>query len=195
MAKTTKKTAKARAAKTAKKAASRRKGPPHLLRAVDMAKLEQTFSHPWNPRSEITGVMMGRALGLKRLGVNFARIPAGKESFVPHAHQREEEWLYILYGQGMALIGDEEVEVGAGDFLAFPAPQVAHHLRNTGFEDLVYLMGGEALDADVVDFPSVKKRGVRVGEEMRAYDLDAGRNPFAPRAAKAAKKTPPAKKK
>jgi uncharacterized cupin superfamily protein len=186
MPKTMKKTAKKTAAK---KAAPRRKGPANLLRAADMARLEQTFSHPWNPNSEIAGVMMGRALGLKRLAVNFARVPAGKESFVPHAHQREEEWVYILYGQGMALIGDQEVEVGAGDFLAFPAPQVAHHLRNTGFEDLVYLMGGEMLDADIVDFPTLKKRGVWAGGAMRAYDADAGENPFAPRArAKKAKK-------
>src|SRR5262249_1408441 len=98
----------------------------------------------------------------------------GKESFVPHAHHREEEWLYILYGQGMALIGNQEVEVGPGDFLAFPTPSVAHHLRNTGFEDLVYLMGGENLDAEVADFPTLNKRMVRMGDELTIYDLSAG---------------------
>lgn len=39
--------------------------------------------------------MMGRLLGLKRTGINFA-VPPGKESFVYHAHQREEESIYIL---------------------------------------------------------------------------------------------------
>jgi len=139
--------------------------------------------------------MMGRELGLKRMGVNFARIPAGKESYVPHAHQREEEWIYILYGQGMALIGDVEVEVGPGDFMAFPAPQVAHHLRNTGFEDLVYLMGGENRDMDIVEFPTLKKRMVWHAGDVRAYAGDAGVNPFAPAKAKPGKAKKSAKRK
>jgi uncharacterized cupin superfamily protein len=156
---------------------------PHLLKAADMAKLQETFSHPWNPASEITGVQMGAKLGLKRMGVNFARLAPGKESFVPHAHQREEEWLYILYGQGEALIGEKWVAVGPGDFLAFPTPSVTHHLKNSGFEDLVYLMGGENLDFEVVDFPTLKRRSVRIGEERTVYDSAAGKG-FTPPTAK-----------
>lgn len=184
------KTAKAVGKKAVRKAA-RAARPKTLLRAAEMAKLQRTFSHPWNPNSEIIGVRMGKHAGLKRLGVNFARVPAGKESYLPHAHAREEEWIYILYGQGTALIEGKEYEVGAGDFMAFPAPQVAHHLKNTGYEDLVYLMGGEALDMDVVDFPTLNKRMVWQGEDARAYDSDAGKNPFAP----AAKKKAAAKRK
>ncbi|MGE0047098.1 MAG: cupin domain-containing protein [Hyphomonadaceae bacterium] len=153
-----------------------------------MAKHQQTFSHPWNPNSELTGVRMGKLAGLRKLGVNFARVPAGKESYVPHAHQREEEWVYILYGQGVALIEGKEYEVGPGDFIAHPAPQSPHHLKNTGFEDLVYLMGGQALDVDVVDFPTLKKRMVWTGEDVRAYEADAGKNPFAGGVKKARKR-------
>ena len=32
-------------------------------------------------------------------------------------HYREEEWIYVLAGRGIAEIGDEEITVGAGDFL------------------------------------------------------------------------------
>jgi uncharacterized cupin superfamily protein len=168
-----KKKSKPRAEKVKKSA---KKAGAHLLKAADMAGLQETFSHPWNPNSEITGVQMGRKLGLKRTGVNFARIAPGKESFVPHAHQREEEWLYILYGQGEALIGDSWVAVGAGDFLAFPTPSVTHHLKNSGFEDLVYLMGGESLDFEVVDFPTLKRRSVRMGDERTVYDASTGQS-------------------
>lgn len=142
----------------------------HLLKAADMGRLQATFSHPWNPNSEVTGVQMGARMGLKRTGVNFVRIAAGKEGYIPHAHQREEEWVYILYGQGEALIGDAWFPVGTGDFLAFPAPQVVHHLKNTSSEDLVCLMGGEALDFEVVDFPTIGRRVVQAGEERTVYD-------------------------
>jgi uncharacterized cupin superfamily protein len=164
------KTVKAPARKVKKSGAVR----AHLLKAADMGRLQQTFSHPFNPNSEITGVRMGAKLGLKRTGVNFARLAPRKESFVPHAHQREEEWIYILFGEGEALIGETRTRVGAGDFMAFPAPQVTHHLRNVGMDDLVYLMGGEALDFEMVDFPTLGKRTIRVGEERTVYDLKAG---------------------
>ncbi|MES1203480.1 MAG: cupin domain-containing protein [Pseudomonadota bacterium] len=145
-----------------------------MLRARAIGSLQQTFSHPWNPMSEIIGVQLGKHLGLKRAGVSIARVPSGKESFVPHAHHREEEWVYILMGQGKALIGEAWLDVGAGDFLAFPAPQVTHHLKNVGEEDLVYLMGGEHAKMDVVDFPTVGKRTVRLGDRVTVYDAESG---------------------
>ncbi|WPF88664.1 cupin domain-containing protein [Cyanobacterium aponinum AL20118] len=75
-----------------------------ILRAAEIADSIQTFSHPWNSKSEISGVYLGRTVGLKRTGVNFARIAPGKESFVYHSHYREEEWIYILSGRGIAEI-------------------------------------------------------------------------------------------
>jgi uncharacterized cupin superfamily protein len=144
--------------------------PKNLLRAAQIERDGVTFSHPWNPNSEVTGSWLARATGMKRAGVNLARIKPGKESFVPHAHQREEEWIYILSGRAIALIGEEEFEVGAGDFIGFPSPQVAHHIKNPGPDDLVYLMGGDNADHDAVDFPAHGKRLVRIGQDTRVYE-------------------------
>ncbi|MET0154054.1 MAG: hypothetical protein ABW298_15790 [Candidatus Binatia bacterium] len=54
-------------------------------------------------------------------------------------------------------MGDEEALIGAGDFIAFAAPSLAHVLRNTGDRDLVYLMGGENLPVEVIDYPRLGK--------------------------------------
>lgn len=151
----------------------------YLLRAADIVARSQTFSHPWNPSSEITGYQMGKATGLRRLGVNLARIPPGKESFVYHSHWSEEEWIYILDGRGMARIDDVEYEVGPGDFMAFPTPGVAHHLRNPFDQELVYLMGGENRDTEVADFPDLKKRMFRHAKGVDVFDLGDAR-PFGP---------------
>jgi len=78
---------------------------------------------------------------------------------------------HVLSGRGVAEIDGEEFEVAVGDFLGFAAPQVAHHLRNPYDEDLVYLMGGEALDVDIADFPRLGKRMVRRGQEVEIYDV------------------------
>ena len=152
---------------------------PELLTATEIAEKSGTFSHPWNPNSEITGAQLGRLVGLKRTGVSLARIAPGKESFILHSHHFEEEWIYIMSGRATAQIGDDLVEVGPGDFVGFPTPSVAHHLRNTGTEDLVYLMGGEHREAEVADFPGVGKRVVRRGDQVDVYDLSDAK-PFGP---------------
>jgi uncharacterized cupin superfamily protein len=151
-----------------------------LIKASDIKAREAQFSHPWNPKSLLIGTQISRMIGLKRTGVTIARMPAGKESFVYHAHHLEEEWLYILSGKGIAEIDGVEYEVGAGDFMAFPTPSVAHHLRNPNPEDLVYLMGGENLETEIADFPKMDKRMLRHGGTVEVYNLsDVKKNPFA----------------
>ena len=97
----------------------------NIVRAADIAAHSQEFSHPWNPNSELHGTQLARSVGLKRTGVNFIRVPSGKESYVYHSHQCEEEWIYVLSGKAIALIDDVEYEVNAGDFIGFPAPDCA----------------------------------------------------------------------
>ncbi len=150
-----------------------------LLKAAEIATAFTTHSHPWNPNSEISGAQLGRMTGLQRTGVNIARLEPGKESFVFHAHEREEEWIYILSGRGTAEIGDEEHAVGPGDFMGFPTPSVGHHLRNTGSEPLVYLMGGENRDFEVATFPRLGKKMIRSGNSVEIYDMKDAR-PFGP---------------
>jgi len=118
-------------------------------------------------------------VGLKRTGVNFIRVPAGKESYVYHSHQYEEEWIYVLSGHAVALIDDAEYEVGVGDFIGFPAPSVAHLMRNPGPDDLVYLCGGESREFEVADFPKLGKRMVRTGKQVDVYDAGDAQ-PFGP---------------
>lgn len=152
---------------------------PFLIRATLAREKFSTHSHPWNPNSEIRGVQLGRMAGLKRTGVSLAQIQPGKESFIYHSHECEEEWLYILSGTGTAEIDGQEHEVGPGDFMGFPTPSVAHHLRNTGSEPLVYLMGGESLEFEVATFPKLGKKMVRTGDKVEIYDA-ADAKPFGP---------------
>lgn len=141
-----------------------------VVRAKEAEEQASPFSHPWNSNSEVHATRLSSEVGLSRVGISRVRIPAGKESFAYHSHYREEEWIYILSGHGVAEIAGEEYEIGTGDFLGFPPPHTAHHLRNTGQDDLVYLMGGEALDSDVADFPRLGKRMVRRGYDIEIYD-------------------------
>jgi uncharacterized cupin superfamily protein len=152
---------------------------PHLVRAANVKAAESSLSHPWNPKSLLVGTHLSQLGGLQRTGVSIVRIPSGHESFAYHSHYREEEWIYLIAGRAIAEVDNEEYELAAGDFLAFPTPSVAHHLRNPFPEELVYLMGGEHLDYDVADFPRLGKRMVKLQGKAVIYDLEAGK-PFGP---------------
>lgn len=156
---------------------TRKKSCPNILESRRIEAAETTFSHPWNPASEITGTHISQLAGLERTGLSLVRVAPGKESFAYHLHHREEEWIYVLAGRGVAIIAGNDYEVEAGDFLAFPTPSVPHQMTNPFAEDLVYLMGGENRKFDVADFPNLDKRMIRLGTDIRVYRLSDG-EPF-----------------
>ena len=138
--------------------------PKYLVRSSASSRdATMHVRHPLNPKSEIHMTRLSDAAGLQRVGVNLARIPPGRESYLPHAHAIQEEWVYVLSGRGRALIDDTEYDIGPGDFLGFPTDGTVHHLTNSGDEDLVLLQGGERGSFEVASFPTVKKRMVVTG--------------------------------
>jgi uncharacterized cupin superfamily protein len=143
----------------------------YLLTAAEIeASTPRRIKQPFNPNSDVTLRALSRAVGLARVSLTLARVPPGKESFIYHAHERDEEFVYILSGRGRAEIGDEVFEVGPGDFMGFPTPSVAHHLVNPYDEDLVYLMGGEHSGLDISIFPRIGKRIVFTERDITCID-------------------------
>jgi uncharacterized cupin superfamily protein len=143
---------------------------PSPLLKVEDRPTAGVVNHPLNPSSEMHWQSLSDAVGLSRIGVHVIRLPPGKESCVYHTHAAEEEWIYILSGRAIAEIDGNEHEVGPGDFMGFPTPSVAHHLRNAGDEEVVYLVGGERKDLEIAEFPHLGKMVVRVGRTADMVD-------------------------
>ena len=131
---------------------------PYLSAAEIAATPERRHVHQFNDN----GVRMTRTLseltGLTRLGVHLVRLEPGRDSTTHHYHDTA--------GRGRARIGSDEFEVGPGDFMGFPAGSDAHSMHNPFDTDLVYLVGGEHPDFDLVHYPDigrsmVNSRGVR----------------------------------
>jgi uncharacterized cupin superfamily protein len=151
-----------------------------LWKAGELAAQERVFSQRLNPNSHLRRTGLSRLAGLSRAHVSLGRIPPGKDSFAYHAHRCEEEWVYILSGRAIADIDGQSDEVGPGDFMGFPTPGIAHLLRNPFDVELVYLMGGEALPLDVLDYPKLGKRFLLLyGQGVpEFYELGAPTKPF-----------------
>ncbi|WP_287129352.1 cupin domain-containing protein [Candidatus Cyanaurora vandensis] len=145
---------------------------PHLLKAEAIQALPETERiHPVDPEAVRHTRSLGDVLGLTRLGVHLVRLTTGQKSAAQHFHHQEEEFIYILQGRGLAQIGDQETEAGAGDFLGFPAPSLPHALINPFAEDLIYLTGGERREVDVCDYPQAHRRLLRFRGQRQYLDL------------------------
>jgi len=148
--------------------------PKHLVRTSDLSPEDAVHvRHPFNPNSEVYVHRLGDMVGMKRAHLSLARVPPGRESFIAHAHSLQEEFLFILEGEGVAEIGPHRVPVGPGDYLGFPTDGTPHHLHNVGGTDLVYLMGGERTEVEVAYFPTLRKIAVAHGPDTSFFDNDS----------------------
>ncbi len=156
--------------------------PQTLWRADEIRARARALTQRLNPNSSLIGASLSRLAGMRRAHVSLARVPAGKDSFAYHAHLVEEEWIYILEGEGIAKIDGAEHVVRAGDFMGFAAPSVPHLLENRSDRELVYLVGGEDAPVDVLDYPALGKRYALVAtpDGTEFYELGNPTKPFGP---------------
>ena len=146
---------------------------PVLLRSSDVQALTETRRpHPLDSSIVRYTRSLGDAAGLETIGVHLVRLEPGQTSSVLHFHHQDEEWVYILAGRGIANIGDEQHEVGPGDFMGFVAGSKPHNLHNPGAADLVYLVGGNRWPFDVCDYPKIGKRRYRINGRNAYVDAE-----------------------
>ena len=145
----------------------------HLRRAQAIEEMPVTrVQHQFNDNAIRQTRTLAEGTGMERIGVHLVRLAPGCDSTTHHYHDADEEFIYILAGSGVAKIGDETFEIGAGDFMGFPAPSPAHSMTNTGDVDLVYLMGGERNVSDAVHYPDLKRTMLKGPGQRRWVDWE-----------------------
>ncbi|NWF54594.1 MAG: cupin domain-containing protein [Syntrophaceae bacterium] len=72
--------------------------------------------------------------------VNWCRMEPGK-AFRAHYHEDMEEVFLILKGQAKILLNGKEASLAEGEAVIIP-PREVHEMKNTGAEDLEYLVLG-----------------------------------------------------
>jgi uncharacterized cupin superfamily protein len=143
--------------------------PGELLKAADIEAMSAKRSvHTLNPNAIRLRKPVGDVVGLTQLGAHLITIMPGHESSEYHRHLYEEECVYILSGDGEAVIDDQRYGIGAGDFLGFPRRGPAHVIVNTSNEPLVFLVVGQRLEQDVCEYPHKKVRLYTAGD-IEAY--------------------------
>lgn len=103
---------------------------------------------------------LGSAARGHELGCTWYEVPPERTAFPFHYHCIEEESIYVLEGQGTLRLGDQRVDVRAGDYIALPiGPDSAHQLINSGDAPLRYLCFSTNRTAEVCGYPDSGKIG------------------------------------
>ena len=144
-----------------------------LVKRTEIAKMAgQDNRHFLNRGARHLQNPLGDIAVLSKLGFYLIEVPIGLASSAFHRHICEEECVYILEGTRTARICDTVLQVEAGDFIAYPAGGEAHDLRNTGSSLLKYIIVGQRLDFDIVDYPEQARRLYRAyGEKGDLVDM------------------------
>ena len=148
-----------------------------LLRQEIEAMEGLTKTHFLNKNAKRINKSLGDVTGLKNVGFHIIEVYPGYESTEYHVHHCEDECVYVLSGNATVTIDGTDYEIGAGDFVAYPAGGLPHTMKNTGSEVLRCIVVGQRLPHDVGDYPRVGKRLYRYGQSNDLVDLNNISNP------------------
>jgi uncharacterized cupin superfamily protein len=103
---------------------------------------------------------LGAAAGGKGIGVSWFELLPGTKAFPHHYHLANEEALFVLEGEGVLRLGEEEHRIRAGDYLAFPPGPPAHQIMNRSQAPLRFLAMSTMIEPEIAVYPDSKKVGV-----------------------------------
>ena len=115
---------------------------------IDLAAVPQRkgvgYPRPFQePCAERIRQRLGDAGGLVDFGVNLMRLPPGGWSSQRHWHSAEDEFVYVLEGEGVLVTDEGEQALRPGDCAGFPGGVAnGHHIQNRSDRDLVLLEVG-----------------------------------------------------
>jgi len=133
---------------------------PPAIRALDAPLRAKPTAPPFPPEMVARVAagrdkrMLGDIFGLTNFGVNLTRLAPGGQSALRHAHDKQDEFVYILEGEATLVTNAGETPLKPGMCAGFKAGTGdAHHLVNRSARDVVFLEVGDRSAGDSVSYP------------------------------------------
>ena len=127
------------------------------IKALDIIPNATKTVYPKILADRITGRekrKLGDYFGLVNFGVNLTHLAPQSISALFHEHQQQDEFVYLLQGQAVVVVGDDEWNLSAGECIGFPKGSgIAHQIRNDSSETVVFLEIGDRTRGDKVSYP------------------------------------------
>lgn len=97
---------------------------------------------------------LGDVFGLTNFGVNLTRLAPHAASALRHAHNKQDEFIYILQGQPTLHTDEGRIRLSPGMCAGFKSGTGnGHRLLNETDQDVVYLEVGDRTPGDAGSYP------------------------------------------
>jgi uncharacterized cupin superfamily protein len=130
---------------------------PQALRADEAPPRAKLSSYPPPFAERMVGRTvrpLGDLFGLRNFGVNLVTWAPGAVSSLRHAHQRQDEFVYVLSGSPTLVTNAGETLLQPGMCTGFPAATLnAHMLRNYTETPCSFLVVGDRTPGDSAHYP------------------------------------------
>lgn len=122
---------------------------------------------------------LGDQFGLTVFGVNLTTLKPGAMSALRHAHEKQDEFVYVLEGHPTLVTDEGETPLKPGMCAGFKAGTGnAHHLVNRGEHDVVYLEVGDRTAGDAASYPDDDLRALKSEDGQRRVFVRKDGTPF-----------------
>ena len=122
---------------------------------------------------------LGDPFGLTVFGVNLTTLKPGAMSALRHAHEKQDEFVYILEGYPTLVTDEGETPLKPGMCAGFKAGTGnAHHLINRGQHDVVYLEIGDRTAGDAASYPDDDLRVLKSDDGQRRLFVHKDGTPY-----------------
>ena len=130
---------------------------PVVIRAAEAPPRARASGYPLDLAAKVAGREkrpLGDRFGLKNFGVNLTRLAPGAASSLRHAHEKQDEFVYVLEGEPTLVTDAGATSLAPGMCAGFPAGTGnAHHLVNRTERDVLYLEIGDRSPGDSASYP------------------------------------------
>jgi len=127
------------------------------IKAIDVGARRGQTVYPEPFARQVAGRTkrkLGDVFRLTNFGVNLTQLEPGSVSALAHAHQVEDEFVYVLEGNPTVVLGNEEFSLSPGDCIGFRAGTgLAHQVVNRTNALVSYIEIGDRAPGDQVVYP------------------------------------------
>jgi uncharacterized cupin superfamily protein len=96
---------------------------PNVVNQNELEWTEQSHGEKFGYRRK----SFSSVTGGEKLGCSFYEVPPGRRAWPYHYHLANEEAIYVLHGSGTLRIGEREVTLSRGDYVALPVGESGAH--------------------------------------------------------------------
>lgn len=153
------------------------------LNLEDVAvKMGTTYPAPFDQEcNHKQGLRLSEAGGLTQFGAHIVIIPPAKSgqkswSSQRHAHSTEDEFVYVLSGEGVLVDDSGETPLSAGDVCTHKAGDGnAHHIQNRSNKEIrLLVVGTRSPQTDHCRYPDIDLDLPATGKSARVFQHNDG---------------------